>query len=350
MGVTWNTPAINAYVKPPIGRAILALGPGNGVKGFINNLGDFPSGFSGKAELEIIIDLVEKTYKAVTEVPGYIDGIGRGMSYGDEKSLYDFIKYLYAKQADFRDCKAASVWYDTTGEKATSDDIENMRSYNLDNYSTETQHADMTAMVNNIITGSNPVYDFLTGLLGGGAAYTDGLVNGACSVVNFGAGYVYGIGEGKDDPMVEAVKAAAVGGDVSNLEGLLDDGLSKTSLVNTDSWISNASKFVGNILTQMGIAVAIPGGVATKAFTITTAATTTFGLSVKNDADAIGGYDKIDSTDARAIAKHAGTNATISAATALLASGINTHALTSPPTLQEYGAKTVEEAIKKRSI
>jgi len=350
VSVTWNTPAINAYVKPPIGRAMLALGPGNGVKGIINNLGDFPSGFSGKAELEIIIDLVEKTYKAVIEVPGYIDGIGKGMSYGDEKSLYSFIKYLYAKQAALRDCKAASVWYDTTGKKATPADIENMRSYNLDNYSTETQHADMTAMVNNIITGSNPVLDWLTGMLRGGADYIDNLVNGGCAVTNFGAGYVYGIGEGKDDPLLEATRAASVGAEVSNLSGLMDDGLSKTSLVNTNSDISNVSKLVGNILTQMGVAILIPGGGATKAFAVSSAGSTTFGLTVKTDVDAIGGYDMIDSTDARAILKHAGTNAAISTGTALLASGINTFSLTRQPTLQDYGAKTVEEAIKKRSI
>lgn len=344
MSVEWRTGAINQYVKPPIWNSCDFLGPYNGAAYCMNNLGEFPKKFSGAAELPTVVESITKTYLIVTQIPGVLDSIGKDMYHGDNSSYAKLLDEMTAKEKGFKECKAASVYYDKFGKQPSSTEKEEWAKKNLDNINADTLHPDLSSSIPDS-TGGNPVVEFFAGFVSGGASYVDETANGLLSVGGTGLGFLVGLWKG-EDPFVTAAQWGYKGGSLCKLSENWDSYMVSKG-VNVDSLAYAGGKVTGNIVASTAATVVVPGGWARTGFQAATAFNSTYNATLRSDVDALGGVDHIKSDDAKAIMAHSARNGAISGGTTLATEFINGNKFTGQYTAGDLGVKTAKEAWEK---
>ncbi len=343
MSIEWKTSQINAYVKPPIWTACDHIGPYNGAQFImkVENLGEFPKTFKGETAVELTISTLNNTYLCVAKIPGILDNIGKGMKSGDDASFAELLNGMKAKNKSIKNVKAASIYYATTGKVPKDEEIKEIIESGVD-FKPDEIFPGLTEAVTQ--TGGNPVVDFFAGGVSGAASYVDETLNGALSVIGWGCGFLRGLTTEGQDPFLEAQKSAYEGATSCNLSGAWDSLMTKTGVVNVNSGAYAAGKVTGNVVTAAGVAIFLPGGMATRAYQVTTAFTTTYGATVRSDVKGMGGIDNIDATAAREMSKHSFANSATAAITSALTSYANSNKYTGAYTAGDLGAKAGAEA------
>ena len=116
--------------------------------------------------------------------------------------------------------------------------------------------------------------------------------------------------------------------------------------IDPNSKFYNAGKVVGSVVTSSAVACMIPGSGLTTAYSIATAATTTYGSTLRNDLKTYGGIENMTDDQIRKMGSHARTSSYIAGGAAAISHVVNNNVIPLR-TGGDVGTRTVRDYIAR---